>query len=393
MYRRRLWMLSILLAVLVLAGCGTAPERELSSVVPSYAVLPTGLNPLTGERVIPAGGGLEQRHGRPLRVLLLSGGGQNGAFGAGVLGGWRESGTRPRFDVVTGISTGALMATFAYLGEPQDDEALKSFYTGISQTDVYDSSGAAGRVLFGGSALMDTAPLKSLVARHVTEETLARVAAEHAKGRWLLVGATNLDTGQLWVFVLSALAQEGGPRALETYRSILLAAASPPVVFPPVEIFGYLFADGATANNLLIAGLAGKTRRFPPEVPKGQVWLIHNGRLSSPAEAQAVPGSLFPLLGRTLTIAMDAQMGSSLLRAYAAARAHGYEFSLLEVPADVEMGHNALAFDHEEMVRLYDGGRELGRRPESWAHEPPVTPEVSPYIVEALKRIPPFLTE
>ena len=393
MYGRGLWTLSILLALLVLAGCVTAPERELSSVVPAYAVLATGLNPLTGETVIPAGGGLEQRHGRPLRVLLLSGGGQYGAFGAGVLGGWREGGTRPKFDVVTGISTGALIATFAYLGEPRDDEVLKTLYTGISQADIYDSSGMTGRVLFGGSSLMDTAPLKSLLAQYITEETLARVAAEHAKGRWLLVGATNLDTNQLWVFVLSALAREGGPRALETFRSILLAAASPPVVFPPVEIFGYLFADGATANNLLIAGLAGKTRRFPPEMPKGQVWLIHNGRLSAPAEANAVRRSLIPLLGKTLTIAMDARMGSALLRAYAATRAHGYQFNLLEVPADVKMGHNALAFDHEEMARLYDAGRELGRRPESWAHQPPVTPEVSPRIVEAVKQIKPFLTE
>jgi predicted acylesterase/phospholipase RssA len=248
-------------------------------------------------------------------------------------------------------------------------------------------------VLFGGSSLMDTAPLKRLIARHITEETLARVAAEHAKGRWLLAGATNLDTGQLWVFVLSALAREGGPQALETFRNILLAAASPPVAFPPVEIFGYLFADGATVDNHLIAGLAGKTKRFPPEVPKGQVWLIHNGRLSSPAKAHAVPLSLVPILSKTLTISMDAQMGSSLVRAYVVTRAHRYGFNLLEVPGDVEMGQDALAFDHGEMVRLFDTGRELGRRPESWAQEPPVTPEVSPHIIEALKRIPPFLTE
>jgi predicted acylesterase/phospholipase RssA len=393
MYRRQLWTLSGLLAVLVLASCTTAPERELSSVVPSYAVLATGLNPLTGETVIRPGGGLEQRHGRPLQVLLLSGGGQNGAFGAGVLGGWRESGARPKFDVVTGISTGALIATFAYLGEPRDDETLKELYTGITQSDIYDSDDLAERVLFGGSSLMDTAPMKRLIAQHITEEILARVAAEHAKGRWLLVGATNLDTGQLWVFVLSALAREGGPQALETFRSILLAASSPPVVFPPVEIFGYLFADGATVNNLLIAGLAGQTKRFPPNVPKGQVWLIHNGRLSSPAKAHAVTRSLLPILGKTLTIAMDARMGSTLLRAYAVTRAHAYGFNLLEIPADVEMGHDALAFDHGEMVRLFDAGRRLGRRPESWTHEPPVTPEVSPDIVKALKQIRPFLTE
>jgi hypothetical protein len=387
------WISWGLIAVLVLAGCASAPERKLSTEVPSYAVLPSGENPLTGQQVlVNAGAALETLHGRPLQVLMLSGGGQNGAFGAGVLKGWQESGTRPKFDAVTGISTGALIATFAFLGEPQDDEALAAIYTGIDQADVYQSH-LLGGLLFGGSALMDTAPLKRLIDKYVTAETLARVAAEHDKGRVLAVGATNLDRNQLWVFLLSRLAHEGGPQALETYRRILLAAASPPVVFPPVELFGYLFGDGATVNNLLIAGLAGKTKRFPPSVPKGQLWLIHNGRLSSPAEAHAVRRSLFPLFGKTLTISMDAHMGSSIVRAYAVARVHDYGFNLVEVPEDVKMGSNALAFDHEAMVRLYDAGLVLGRRADAWTHEPPATPEVSPQLIEALKKLPPLLTE
>ena len=139
--------------------------------------------------------------------------------------------------------------------------------------------------------------------------------------------------------------------------------------------------------------VAGKSKRFPPEVPKGKIWVIHNGRISSPADAHAVRLSLFPLFGKMLSISMDAKMGSTLVRAYAVTRAHNYEFNLLEVPAEVKMGPNALAFDQEEMVRLYVAGRELGRRPESWAHEPPVTPEVSRAAIEAVKTIPPFLTE
>lgn len=383
---------SMLLAVLVLTGCASAPERQLSSVVPNFAMLPDGLNPLTQKRIMHTEESLELRHGRPLKVLLLSGGGQNGAFGAGVLKGWRESETRPTFDVVTGISTGALVATFAYLGEPQDDETLEALYTGISQSDVYVSHDLRA-LLFGDDALVDSAPLKRLIARHVTQKTLDRVAAAHAEGRWLAVGATNLDTQQMWVFMLSKLASEGGPQALDTYRKILLAAASPPVVFPPVEIDGYLFADGATVDNLLIAGLAGKSKRFPPSVPRGQVWLIHNGRLSNPARAHAVTPSLFPIVSRTLNIAMDAGMASSMIRAYSVTRAHAYGFNLLEVPGDVKMGNDSLAFDHKEMVRLYDVGRALGVRGDAWVHAPPTTPEVSPHVLEALKNIPPFLTE
>lgn len=381
-----------LLAVLVLTGCTAPPERTLSTVVPDYVTLPNGRSPLTGEPVAPPGGSLEELHGRPLQVLLLSGGGQNGAFGAGVLKGWRESGTRPTFDAVTGISTGALISTFAFLGEPRDDEVLAELYTKISRPDVYTSMGLG--VLFGGASLMSTAPLKALIDKHVTAETLARVAAEHARGRLLLVGATNLDANEMWVFQLGKLASEGGPEALETFRTILLAAASPPVVFPPVELFGHLFADGATVNNLLMVGLAGKTRRFPPSVPKGQLWLIHNGRLTTPTRASAVRPELFPLVSKTITISMDAQMGSSLVRAYSITHAHAYDFNLIEVPDGVEMGHNALAFDHDEMVVLYDAGRELASKgAAAWADEPPVTPEVSQLLIDVIKQLPPVLTE
>jgi hypothetical protein len=240
---------------------------------------------------------------------------------------------------------------------------------------------------------MDTAPLKRLIDKHITADTLARVAAEHAKGRRLFVGVTNLDRNEMWVFMLSQLAHEDSPDALEIYRHILLAAASPPVVFPPVELFGALFGDGATVSNVLIVGLGGKSKRFPPSIPRGQVWLIHNGRLSSPADAHPVRDSFRPIVNKTVTIAMDANMGSTLVRAFAITRAHDYGFNVAEVPGAVEMGDNALAFDHEEMMALYDAGRALGRRPDAWAHEPPLTPEVSPDVLEGLKTMGPFLVE
>ena len=139
-------------AALLLAGCASTPERVLSQKAPAYATLPNGYDPLNPDRLSPvyvaAAGGeanvirqLERKRGRALNILSLSGGGQNGAFGAGLLTGWRESGQRPEFDIVGGVSTGALLATHALLGTPADDAQLEEMYTQITKKDVHNERG------------------------------------------------------------------------------------------------------------------------------------------------------------------------------------------------------------------------------------------------------------
>jgi predicted acylesterase/phospholipase RssA len=387
---KRLLIIIQVLTSIVLVGCATPESRDMSTEIHDYMELPNGQNPLdpSESRRIAGHGGLgtfERKYGRPLKILQLSGGGQNGAFGAGVLLGWTESGNRPQFDWVTGISTGALMATFAFLGTPEDDRTLRTLYTEITQADVYNKGGLL-RLIGGKVSLMDTTPLARLIATHVTAETLERVALEHEKGRRLAIGVTNLDYQQLWAWSLGEIAIQRTPEALELFRKLLLAAASPPIIFPPVKIDGHLFADGAIIDNLLIAGLYEPSSEiaFTSDI-RGQIYTIHNGRIEN--EPSATTESLGGIIGRTVTISLDNGMGSSLANSYAAASIHNYEFYLLSVPPSAEVGENPLAFNQEEMRQLFSVGQELGQNPQSWARVPPTTRVVAPWMRDVIGKM------
>ena len=195
--------------------------------------------------------------------------------------GWRESGKRPEFDIVGGVSTGALLATHALLGTPADDAQLEAMYTQITKKDIYLERGVFNLVL-GADSLSDTAPLRALIAKHITAETLKRVADAYADNRILVVGTTNIDYGQTWVWNMSLIAKDGN---LKLYREVLLASASFPIVFPPVEIDGHLFVDGAARSNVIVAGMGGTERPAPPLYGPGNIYLIDNGRLQNPPEA------------------------------------------------------------------------------------------------------------
>jgi Patatin-like phospholipase len=149
-------------------------------------------------------------------ILEISGGGAKGAFGSGVLVGWAESGTRPKFDIVTGISAGALLSTFAFLGEPEDDGVIADLFTGMKKDDVSPKAGGVLRFAFGDNSLMDNQPLIEMLRKLITEKTLDRVAAEARKGRLLFVGLLNLDYRQLWAFDLTGLAASGEADAVDT---------------------------------------------------------------------------------------------------------------------------------------------------------------------------------
>jgi hypothetical protein len=280
----------IVLAVVLslLGGClsieRSLSERSLSKTVPSYASLPNGRDPLNpdqyselGKRFAAKGGlipTLEDLHKRRLNILEMSGGDAKGAFGAGVLIGWGESGTRPKFDVVTGISAGALLSTWAFLGEPEDDAVIADLFTGMKKSDVAPKPGGILRFAFGDNSFMDNTPLIERLRQLITEKTIARVAAEARKGRLLLVGLLNLDYRQLWVFDLTALAASGRPHALETYRKILQAAVSPPLIFPPVEIDGSLFADGGTRELILAVGIEGTDEASSVSTPAAGTFFV-----------------------------------------------------------------------------------------------------------------------
>lgn len=378
------------LTALLLAGCASAPERVLSQKAPAYAALPNGSDPLNPGKVsslyaaMASEGGnfvrqLERRRGRALNILSLSGGGQNGAFGAGLLNGWRESGQRPQFDMVGGVSTGALLATHALLGTPADDAQLEEMYTQISKKDVHSERGLFSLAL-GADSLSDTSPLRALIAKFITADTLTRVAAAYNAGRFLFVGTTNIDYGQTWVWNMSMIAKDGN---LELYRQVLLASASFPIVFPPVEIDGHLFVDGAARSNVVIAGLGGAERPPPPLHGPGNIYLVDNGRLQAPPEA--LRRALGDVAATTVSVMMDQSMLTAMTRSYFGAKVLGYKFNMVAIPDSVNVGKDPLAFDPKQMRAAFDAGRAIAKKPDHWLTVPPNTGDIPSWALDQIK--------
>src|SRR3954451_2182986 len=166
-----------------------------------------------------------------LDLLGISGGGENGAFGAGLLNGWTERGDRPTFFLVTGISTGALSAPFAFLGSAWDAK-LKSVYTDITLADVLVQRGYTAAIW--DDAMADNSPLFRTISRYLDEGMLAEIARAYEGGRLLLIGTSNLDAQMPVIWNIGAIAGSGHPRALDTLRRILLASSAIPGAFSPV---------------------------------------------------------------------------------------------------------------------------------------------------------------
>jgi Patatin-like phospholipase len=377
MGHKKFVVLQSMLALSLLTACASSPPRALSSIGPSYATLPNGYEPLNPTQLSPIYAAvtaipgdnlvryLERKRGHALNVLSLSGGGQNGAFGAGFLIGWRESGRRPQFDMVGGVSTGALLATHALLGTPADDAVLEEMYTRITKDDIYKDRGLFS-LLSGVDSLKDTAPMRAMLVKYVTAETLKRVAAAYDENRMLFVGTTNIDYGQTWVWNMSLIAKAGD---LELYRKVLLASASFPIVFPPVEIDGHLFVDGAARSNLVIPGMSGIQKPNPPLHGPGNLYLIDNGRVTEPP--QALVRALGKIAATTISVMMEQSMQTALTRSYFGTKVLGYSFNMVSIPDDVNIGNDVLAFDPAQMRAAFDAGRALAMQRDPWKSTPP----------------------
>lgn len=393
MISRNLWILHCTIVAVLLVGCSTPPARQLSRELPPYAGLPNGYNPLNPTEplahIIPADADIldgvmpyyERIRGHALNILELSGGGQNGSFGAGFLKSWQQRGTRPQFDIVTGVSTGALLSSHAFLGTEADDAVLEEIFTTITQKDIYNTRSFLD-ILEGSNSVFDDSPLAVLIAKYITQDVLDRVAAAHDDNRGLWVGTTNLDYNQTWVWNMTRIAKEGGSGSLELYRKVLRASASPPVAFPPVEIDGHLFVDGGVRQNAVIVGLTGIEKPKAPLHGPGNIYLIHNGKHKAPP--QAVRNDIEDITGAVIGTMFDNSMETVVLRAYFAARARGYTFNWVEIPEDADIGHNMLAFDPKQMRAGFDAGEAMAKEPDPWSHLPSLFGDVPPWALKLI---------
>ncbi|UPY35744.1 patatin-like phospholipase family protein [Sediminicoccus sp. KRV36] len=383
-------MVQLWLLLLPLSGCASyirlaAPPGATAEAIPVLGI-PNARFWLDAspDGLIREGSLMAQREAAagplgPQNFLALSGGGDNGAFGAGMMLGWTAAGTRPRFNVVTGISAGALIAPFAFLG-PAYDEQLREVFTGQQARDILLLPRQAFAVfaLFFGEALADTSPLNRLIARHANEAMLADIAAEYAKGRLLLIGTTNLDLQRPVVWNIGAIAASGHPEALGLFRRILLASASIPGAFPPVlvevqhegRVFQEMHVDGGAAMQVFL---------YPPSLNLGDAargrgitrqrtaYVIRNGRVD--VEAGSTTRGIFSITRRAANTLLHFGGIGDISRIYLTTQRDGVAFRVAYIGREFQHPRNE-PFDPAFMQALFDYGFERGRLGDAWQTQP-----------------------
>ena len=315
-------------------------------------------------------------YGRPHTYLAISGGGANGAFVAGILTGWTAAGDRPEFTTVTGISAGALVAPFAFLGS-EYDEVLKNVSSELKADDVYKRRDVIRALRT--DAMATTEPLQALIAKYVDEEVMEKIAAAHRDGRSLNIGTANLDSMRPVIWRIGPIANSGHPGALALVRQILLASASVPAAFPPVLIpvevdgttYDELHVDGGAASQVFLypVGVDYEEVLAKLEVPgRPKVYVIRNSRLD-PIHQQ-VRNKLFPIAERSLDSLVRTQGIGDLYRIYLQTCRDGLEFNLAYIPADFTQRSDG-EFDRAYMQALFDLAYERSKAGYDWEKMPP----------------------
>ncbi|SFS36217.1 patatin-like phospholipase family protein [Brevundimonas viscosa] len=319
-------------------------------------------------------------------ILALSGGGANGAYGAGMLVGWSQRGDRPEFDIVTGVSTGALAAPYAFLGSDWDDELAAAYSEGHTEGLLSWRSFAA----FLSPGLFSPRTLEALVEEHVTPALLTEIAQATREGRRLLVATTNLDSGETVIWDMGLLAEAGDENALRLFRQVLLASASIPGVFPPVLIAG-VTESGTVQQELHVDGgvntpflgvpegmiLSGETL---PGWRGSELFIIVNGKLG--LSRRQTRGSLPSVFARSYQSMTQSLLRTSLAAQGAFARRNGMRISVAAIPQEVEA--SALDFDQDAMKALFEEGRRRAVSGSGWVPldaevvEPPSPQDAEP---------------
>ena len=310
----------------------------------------------------------------PWSFLALSGGQEDGAFGAGLLVGWSRHGGRPQFKIVTGTSTGALAAPFAFLGS-EYDATLEQMYTTTGTDDVVSLRYLT--VAVNGDALGDSSPLYASICKYMTPEVLRRIGQEYQKGRLLLISTANLDSGKLVIWNIGAIAASDNPTKLRLVRKILLASAAVPGLFPPVMLDALLdnekhqemHVDGGTVSQVFL---------YPPSTKMAELiaknggsataYIIRNGRPAP--DAKRIERQTLAIASRAIETMVSSNAVGELYRIYATTQRDGIAFKAALIGDDFTEPYRE-AFDQHYMAKLFEYGRAKGAQGYAWRTTPP----------------------
>jgi predicted patatin/cPLA2 family phospholipase len=377
--------------LLILTGCASTPERH--PLPPEYT-LKAGIPGIPDARfwgdewptfaaerfetftVADFQREFDGVYDKPHNYLAISGGGANGAFGAGLLVGWTATGERPEFSMVTGVSTGALTAPFAFLGSDYDDE-MKEVYTRTTTQDIATKRNVLDAAF--GDSMTDTAPLQKLIAKYIDAEMIEAIAREHKRGRRLFVGTVNLDAARSVIWNIGAIAASDYPQKTELIRELLRASAAIPVAFPPVFIsveaegkqYDEMHVDGGTGSQVFVYPAAIDWQLITRKLKvhgKPQVYVIRNSFLNP--DYQGMKRNVLPIASRTIDSLIRTQGVGDLYQIYALCRRDGNDFNLAYIPSDFT-DKPTEGFDPVYMKKLLDRGYQMALQGYPWEKAPP----------------------
>ena len=362
----------VLAATLPLGACATLPRVAYSPAEAAMAQVP-GIpgarffldEPTAAARMVPPrdppGGTI---------TLALSSGGDDGAFAVGFLKGWTQTGTRPEFTVVTGVSTGALVAPFAFLG-PQWDDTVARVFTGLSPRNVMKLRFPLA--IPGSTSVFSARPLEELIAANVTDSVIDAVAAEHIAGRQLFVETANIDAQRAMVWDMGAIAASATPGRYALFRRVLLASGSLPGVFPPVPItvaamgrtFQELHIDGGTASQILTP--PGDRGQAIARRANARLYMISSSQWTG--GFRVVNAYTVPVIRNAYGLALRSALQAQVTVAFHEAHARGATARLAYIAQDFRAPPHVM-FANWYLRSVYDYGLAKGRA-QAWVDSPP----------------------
>jgi hypothetical protein len=378
----RAWPNTALLATsLALSACATIQREPFGETQQAAASIP-GMPqarfwadaPGAARLMAPAFAGAKGERS----MLALSGGSDNGAYGAGLLSGWTKSGTRPEFAIVTGVSTGALIAPFAFLG-PDEDPTLEKLFTTISAKNIYKNRFPLAIPV--APSVASTKPLARMIGTVMTNPLIDRIGREHARGRRLFVGTANLDAQRMVIWNMGAIAASQAPGRYDLFRQVLLASSAIPAFFTPVmikaEAGGRVITEmhvdgGTTAQILTLPDEAIVADRVPTAARPLHIYMIVNNKLNG--EFKLVKPRTVPIASQAISLNMRRSMASTVNLSYLYAKEHGVDFNLSFIDKTYPNADHDL-FDTAFMRGLFAYGLKLGETGTFWAKSPPAQDE------------------